>query len=237
MNTLDLLAEIRGFQNQKFPNDEQTRSTNAESLYKQKKLFLRDIRQSFLALGYILLGIMYLRDNSLVLLVVKFNMHYRVSLCRGNGKETSTDEAMMIGQRTIATYLFSLAYHLIFGVLKTYTNDHLLHGSLTLQFIGESPASSRFELIFYDIITFAVIWIYFILMCQVEDPDIVQPVQKKVSSEENDQLRERLNGNGFTGNVFLMEIRPLEAMKAQQKAYVDYNMRQTSVFDQMGDVV
>ena len=70
MNTLDLLAEIRGFQNQKFPNDEQTRSTNAESLYKQKKLFLRDIRQSFLALGYILLGIMYLRDNSLVLLVV-----------------------------------------------------------------------------------------------------------------------------------------------------------------------
>lgn len=74
-------------------------------------------------------------------------------------------------------------------------------------------------------------------MCQVEDPDIVQPVQKEVSSEENDQLRERLNGNGFTGNVFLMEIRPLEAMKAQQKAYVDYNMRQTSVFDQMGDVV
>ena len=144
---------------------------------------------------------------------------------------------MMIGQRTIATYLFSLAYHLIFGVFKTYTNDHLLHGSLTLQFIGESPASSRFELIFYDIITFAVIWIYFILMCQVEDPDIVQPVQKEVSSEENDQLRERLNGNGFTGNVFLMEIRPLEAMKAQQKAYVDYNMRQTSVFDQMGDVV
>lgn len=237
MNTFDLLAEIRGFQAQKVPNDEQTRATNSESLYKQKKLFLRDIRQSFLALGYILLGLLYLRDNSLVLLVVKFNMHYRVSLCRGNGKETSADEGMMIGQRTIATYLFSLAYHVIFGVFKAHTNDQLLHGSLTLQFIGEAPASSRFELIFFDIITFAVIWIYFILMCQVEDPDIVQPAPKEGSLEENGQLRARLDGDGFTGNVFLMEIRPLEAMKAQQKAYMDFNMRQTSAFEQMGDMV
>lgn len=238
MDTLDLQAEIREFLTQRLPNDDQTRTANKQSLYKLKKLFLQDMRQSFQALGYILMLLQYLGDNSLVLLIFKSNMHYRASLARGKDKVTGADEAVLIGQRIIGTYIFSAFYHIIFGIFIPVTSDRFLHGSLTIQFIGEAPSSSTLLFLVYDVFTFAIAWIYFILMCQVEDLEILQPSEPSLSQEvENHHTRQQLDGNGLTGNVFLMTIKPIESLNAQQDAYMQLTGRQSTAFEQVGDLV
>lgn len=212
--SIDLQSEIRSFQTQLFPSAEDISITNGHALYKQKKLFLNDLRQGFKVLGFLLIGLLYLRDNSLVLLIIKFNMHYRVSLCRGTDNPTLPTEATFLGQRTVGTHMFAMLYHLVFGVFTPHTNDHFLHGSLTVQFIGETAPSGRLELFLLDLVTFAAVWIYYCLMCHTEDTEVLLPVP------DTDIARCRSEGNGYTGRVHLMDIRPIEILVAQQDAYI-----------------
>lgn len=216
MSNINIENQLRDFQSQRFPTDEQTIINNASVLYKRKKYFLQDLRSSVKFLGFILLGIVYLRDLSMLRLGIRAFTQYsisnpyptpsmRVSISEESKKALT--KFLLIG--IFSANSFCLLMHLLFGSYQgSDASNGFLHGGMTIQFIGERAPYSTLELILLDIGIFVVQVVYHSLMCMTDDSKVLE-IQHPHTRTENtiDSIDDsELEGDGYNGNVQLLTI-------------------------------
>lgn len=216
MSNINLENQLRDFQSQRFPTDEQTIINNASVLYKRKKYFLQDLRSSVKFLGFILLGIAYLRDLSMLRLGIRAFTQYsisnpyptpsmRVSISEENKKALT--KFLLIGIFSGNSFCFLM--HLLFGSYQdSDSSNGFLHGGMTIQFIGERVPYSTLELILLDIGIFCVQVIYHSLMCMTDDSKVLEIKHPHTNTENSiDSIDDsELEGDGYNGNVQLLTI-------------------------------
>lgn len=78
---------------------------------------------------------------------------------------------------------------------------NLLHGGLTVQFIGDRLPYSRFELIVFDLIILLCQMVYHGLMCVLDDSEVLSTTSNSI--DDNDM---RIGEDGYNGNVDLVDI-------------------------------
>lgn len=216
MSNINLENQLRDFQSQRFPTDEQTIINNASVLYKRKKYFLQDLRSSMKFLGFILLGIVYLRDLSMLRLVIRAFTQYSISnpyptpsmrITVSEESKKALTKFLLIG--VFSGNVFCLLIHLLFGSYKVAESTNgFLHGGMTLQFIGERVPFSTLELILLDIGILFVQLVYHSLMCMTDDSKVLEikhphkNTENTIDSMENSELE----GDGYNGNVQLLTI-------------------------------
>ncbi|ODV78073.1 uncharacterized protein CANTADRAFT_27019 [Suhomyces tanzawaensis NRRL Y-17324] len=208
---IDLETHLSDFLTQTYPTVEQTIVNNASVLSKRKRFFLQDLRHSFKAVGFILLAIIYLRDQALLMLIIRGLVHVSISnpFTELDSRTQMSDE----NKKGLTKFLLTgvlvgnvccFLVHAYFGV---YTDspwqDKNLHGYYTVQFIGERLPYSVIELLLLDVLLFVVQIVFHALMCVTNDAIILD--QKRV--EDNDNIDEPfLESDGYNGGVFLTTL-------------------------------
>ncbi|KAK6458058.1 uncharacterized protein RJT20DRAFT_125965 [Scheffersomyces xylosifermentans] len=211
----NLETELRNFRTQRYPTVEETVTNNASVLYKRKKFFLEDLRQSVKVLGFVLLGIVYLRDLSMLQLVLRAFSHYSISnpFPQPNPRVMLSDE----NKRAITVYLmmglltgnvFCILRHAIFGVYKKSPSaDGYLHGGMFIQFIGERLPYSTLELLALDVLIFVVQLVFHSLMCVIDDSVVLESKRQELDFASGETIdKAHIEGDGYNGNVFLLNV-------------------------------
>lgn len=216
MSNINLEHQLRDFQSQRFPTDEQTIINNASVLYKRKKYFLQDLRSSMKFVGFILLGIVYLRDLSMLRLGIRAFTQYsisnpyptpsmRVSISEESKKALT--KFLLIGIFSANSFCFLI--HLLFGSFhSTDASNGFLHGGMTIQFIGERVPYSTLELILLDLGILIVQVVYHSLMCMTDDSKVLEVKHPHTNTENSIDFIDdiELEGDGYNGNVQLLTI-------------------------------
>lgn len=201
------------FDSQLYPSVEETISYNASTLYKRKKHFLSNLRQLFDGLGYVLVVMVYLRDMSMSFCFLRCFIHF----CISNPYPTPTP-TMTVSDATkkrmnkfllcsvIIANAWCFLWHLLFGVYtNSSTDEPFLHGSVTIQFIGEGLPYSRFGTLLLDLACFLVQFIYHSLMCATDDSEVLKTSPMDVNIEST-ASRLDIEADGYNGNVSLITI-------------------------------
>lgn len=216
MTHINLEDQLRDFQSQQYPTDEQTVVNNASVLYKRKKFFLEDLRLSVKFLGFIFIGLIYLRDLSFLRLVLRAFTQYSISnpypaphmrVSISEESKRALTKFLLVG--VIAGNIFCFATHLIFGSYRVSPYpDGFLHGGMTIQFIGERLPYTKLELLVFDVSVFFVQIIFHSLMCVTDDSEVLASnnTQTTPDYEEYALVRPEIEGDGYSGNVHLMTI-------------------------------
>lgn len=250
MTLNDLESQLRDFQTQTCPTVEQTVQNNASVLYKRKKFFLGELRQIIYMSGYIILLIIYLRDISMLRLVLRAGLHQVISDPYGPYRYSNTvvpDKQKRATTRFLlmnvfGINLFCFIIHLFFGVYsKSLSKDNYLHGGLSVQFIGERLPSTRLELMSLDLLVFAIQLVHHNLVCVVDDSKVL--ATKTPSAEDvAPVLRPSASGglgsfqmahadeDGYNGNVHLLTIDLFHSIK-EVIAYEERYQYDYSVFE------
>ncbi|KAK6204361.1 uncharacterized protein RJT21DRAFT_116759 [Scheffersomyces amazonensis] len=215
---MNLEAELRDFHTKKYPTIEQTIINNSSVLYKRKKFFLEDVRQSAKYIGFIIIGIIYLRDISMFRLALRAFIQYTIShpYPTANIRLNTSDENKRALTKTLLLGIinanaFCILIHLIFGVYKkSPSSDGYLHGGMSLQFIGERVPYSTLELLILDVIIFFIQLIFHSLMCVVNDSEVLETKKSStniVQHGDNESIdKAHIEGDGYNGNVHLINI-------------------------------
>ncbi|KAI3402763.2 hypothetical protein KGF56_004437 [Candida oxycetoniae] len=221
---VNIEKELREFQNQKYPTVEETITNNSSVLYKRKKFFLNNLRESIQVIEIVLMVILYLRDLSFFKLLIRLSIHLSISHINPQiptlHLSAQHKEAIIkISLRGIIFgNLFCIICHLIFGAYSHSVNtDAFLHGGITIQFIGERYPYSRFELIALDLCIFATQLVFHHLVGVVDDSKVLDTkpqVAAKRTQEESDAAesldssidKTLIEEDGYNGNVFLLTI-------------------------------
>lgn len=201
------------FSTQQYPTVEETLVNNALLLYKQKRQFLADLRSLMGTLALVLIGLVYLRDVSLVLLVLRAIVHFFLSnliaslVHYGMLREGARHEQrLFLLWTTVAANATAFLSHLFFGVYSASKDvDHRLHGGFTVQFIGERLPRLRWEVLAYDVAIFLLQLLYFCLMCATDDLEVLENPRAQVLNSDETVLLDTLS-DGYNGNVTLLMI-------------------------------
>ncbi|KAI5963278.1 uncharacterized protein KGF55_003070 [Candida pseudojiufengensis] len=171
---INLEEKLNEFQFQKYPTPEETISNNKNILYKRKKFFSTNLKESIQLIEFVLIVILYLRDLSFLKLIIRCCIHLIIininpEIFKYNQLQNSNMnhyiQGMIKMSFKILIYgnLFIILLHLIFSPInaKKFINDGtgftgFSNGGLTVQFIGERLPSNRFELIVLDLCCFFV---------------------------------------------------------------------------------
>lgn len=202
------------FSSQRYPTVEQTLVNNHQVLYKRKKFFLADLRHTVKALGFVLLCLVYLRDISIVRFALRGFLQYTISNpypLPATGITIPEESKRALGRFLLVAVLLANAFcflvHLVWGVYeKSPYSDGFLHGSLSVQFLGERLPRTRWELLGLDLLVFAVQLVYHNLMCATDDLAVVDRVFEPRAGPDAE-------GDGYGGNVHLICVYLWEDMK------------------------
>ncbi|CAK9435883.1 uncharacterized protein LODBEIA_P05220 [Lodderomyces beijingensis] len=240
----DLEKELREFNTQRCPTIEQTISNNRSVLYKRKKFFLQNLRESIQVVEISLIIILYLRDVSFLRLLLRAAVHLAVTNINPPvphlqlSPEHKESMIKLSLRGVIYGNLFCMILHLIFGAYSSNSgngdgNGDSMHGGMTVQFIGERYPYSRLELIALDLCIFATQLIYHYLIGVVNDSKVLEAKSANEAMEseciemvespgsiEGHAGRAPIEEDGYNGNVFLLTIDLLGGMKK----VMDYNI-------------
>lgn len=204
------------FATQRYPSVEETLTNNARVLYRQKKHFLGDLRRLMGTLGFMLIGIVYLRDLSSVFFFFKIFLHYFLTDPFPTplpqlvfSDDSKKEHAKFLLNSVIMLNTLSLLSHLLYG---TYTlskaPDRQLHGGMTFQFIGERLPVNVWELVLYDVVIFCLQVVFHCITCGSDDLEILLslnvPLQDIEGGDETVQLD--VLSDGYNGIVLLMTV-------------------------------
>lgn len=228
-SALNLQAELLEFQNLKYPTIQETITNNASILYKRKKFFLIELRESIQFLECFLIVLIYLRDLSFLKLLIRSTIHlsiininppllFKLQLQLLDDYKKSLVKISLRG--LIIGNLFCLLTHLIFGIYReSPSGDGYLHGGITIQFIGDRLPYSRFELIILDLLVFFIQLVFHSLIGVIDDSEVLQvtPTQHGNGNNDASMVEEQLDGtfgldrvyieeDGYNGNVYLLTI-------------------------------
>ncbi|CCE83898.1 Piso0_004495 [Millerozyma farinosa CBS 7064] len=215
--------QIAAFREQQFPSLEETLSNNKKVLYKRKKHFLSDLKETVKFSGFLLIAFMYLKDISFFRLVLRSFVQYTIGnpLPRPNLRLMMSDQnKMMLSKLILGTLLavntFCFLMHCIFGVYKESPfQDDYLYGSLFVQYIGERLPYSRLELVVLDVAICFFQLLYHILSLDTDDSEVLSPGSESENGRDEAQevLSLHKDGDGYTGNVHLITIDIISAIK------------------------
>lgn len=195
------------FDSQRYPTVEETAANNASVLYKRKKFFLLDLRKTAASLGYVLIAMVYLRDASMSSFLARTMLQhflsdpFRPPLHILLGDDASREEA-----RTYAKIVFIIFFNgmsVFFHLIGSSPSSGTLHGSLTVQFIGER-ASSKWVLVSLDLAVLASQLVFHAVTCGVDDSEILRSVSASVSDDGSVSVEAA--SNGYNGNVTLLTV-------------------------------
>lgn len=206
------------FLDQRYPTVEETLTSNASLLYKQKKQFLAHFRSAMAATGYVVIGLVYLRDVTLTLFIGRVLVQYLLAhpfvttahfaMLRDNAK---SEQRLFLLRTMGMVNAASVLSHLFYGPYRwSRAVDRQLHGGLTIQFIGESLPLSRLALLAYDALITALQVTFFCLMCATDDLEVLHAVRPSSSEEA---VSSHVLSDGFNGNVFLVTIDVGQALR------------------------
>lgn len=212
MVEVNLENVIREFDTQQVPNREEITKNNASVLYKRKKFFLKELRHSVKFIGFVLIGIVYLKDLSILRFILRGFSQYTLS----NPYPTPhiyTDETKRGVTKSLLISIFGingfcLLMHLIFGVYKkSPAGESYLYGGMSVEFIGENPPLGRLELMTYDAMIFFVQIILHCLMCVIDDSVILH---QSVINDGDDTIdhtyHPHYHSDGYNGRVMLLNL-------------------------------
>lgn len=239
MSQINIESQLRYFQDQKYPTVEQTVSNNASVLYKRKKFFLEDLRQTVQYLGFILLAIVYLRDLSMVQLGMRAFSQFSISnpfptahnILLSDENKRAISKFLLVG--IIMGNGLCIIIHILFGrYSKSPYPDGYLYGGLTVQFIGERIPYSTWELLALDVLVLGVQLVFHSLMCETRDSEVLELKKLEVNFSDGETIdKAYIESDGYNGNVYLLTI---DFLKTSRKvlSYVDVlntNMGQAPV--------
>lgn len=215
--------QIAAFREQQFPSLEETLSNNKKVLYKRKKQFLSDLKESVRFTGFLLIALLYLKDISFFRLALRSFVQYTIGnpLPRPHLTLVMSDQnKMMLSKLVLGTLLavntFCFLMHFIFGVYKESPfQDDYLYGSLFVQYIGERLPYSRLELIVLDVAICFFQLLYHILLLDTDNSKVLSLGPGSENGRDNAQeaLSLHKDGDGYTGNVHLITIDIIGAIK------------------------
>lgn len=212
----DLFLELR------YPSVEETLQNNASLRYKQKRLFLADLRTLMGTLGSAVIGILYLRDVSALIFCLRAIVQFLLSNPYAHHwqYESLLQEVAREQQRwflfwsVVLVNSISFLCHLFFGAYASSSaSDQQLHGGLTLQFLGERLPRGKHELVMFDCLLAVLQTLYFCLMCTTEDLDVLHGRVTEIESIDERVLLDIVS-DGFDGNVDLLTLDIWEGIRA-----------------------
>lgn len=204
-----------------YPSFEESATHNTSVLYKRKKFFLHDLRTMIKVCGYLLLGLIYLLDMSLILLIIRAFTHYTLSNPFPNPQMrfVFTDSSrgaiakfLLVGVITLNLVCFLI--HLVYGAYNSTKGDGYYQDGLTIQFIGEKPTYYRIKLLLLDLFLFFMQLIFHSLMCVIEDSQVLEKNSNLAPAEDSllEQNEEYME-NGYSGCVTVLSIDLLKNVK------------------------
>lgn len=208
-------AHVSEFDSQTYPTVEQTIINNASVLYKRKKHFLGDLRQLMNGIAMIMIGIVYLRDMSMIGFATRAFSQYSLSnpfpvtesnmMLAPTSKQVLTKFLLIV---VLGSNLFIIFIHLVFGVYsKSPSPDKFLHGGATIQFVGERVPYSRWELLILDVLILFTQLVFHNLMCVTDDSEVLETKRSLVNLGDDFAVdRSEIEGDGYSGNVSLIKI-------------------------------
>ncbi|EGW33295.1 uncharacterized protein SPAPADRAFT_60630 [Spathaspora passalidarum NRRL Y-27907] len=207
---INLEQYVREFTTRQYPTQEQTITNNKQILYKRKKFFLRDLRESIRTIEIVLIAIIYLRDISLLRLFIRVMIHFGiVNIHPPAGISIEVSEAHKKSMIKIALLnvisgnIICILLHLLFGVQEGGT----LYGGISIEFIGERVPYNRFELILLDLFVFFIQLVFHNIVGVLNDSEILESPQQATELVESGSLdRAHIEGDGYDGNVFLLSM-------------------------------
>lgn len=206
---------VTDFDNQRYPTVEETVTNNASVLYKRKKFFLQDLRKLAGTLGYLLIGLVYLRDlNMTSFLARTIVQHFLSDPFPPLPHILGIDGASQEEARSYVKLVFILVsngsaalFHLLTSTNKgSNVGDGLLYGGLSVQFIGEQPPTSVWELLILDASVFILQMLFHAITCGVDDLEVLQSVSTGVIDDESASISPEIVSNGYNGNVTLLTV-------------------------------
>lgn len=237
--------QLTSFEAQSYPTVEQTIINNASVLYKRKKFFLQDLRQLIKSVGFIIIGLVYLRDLSMLGFAIRAFAQYSLSnpYPVSDARLTLTEEnKQVLSKFLLVEVLFSNSFiiliHLLFGAYKKSPSpDRYLHGGMTIQFIGERLPWSRLELIIYDILILFFQVVYHNLMCTTDDSKVleIKPTAWNINDDEYSIDRSEIEGDGYSGNVSLIKLDLMKGIKEVLQSPAKLQFPQQRVISQQTD--
>ncbi|OBA24349.1 hypothetical protein METBIDRAFT_37624 [Metschnikowia bicuspidata var. bicuspidata NRRL YB-4993] len=212
----DLFTSLR------YPSVEETLRNNASLLIKQKRLFLADLRTLMGTLGCALIGILYLRDMSILLFCLRATVQFLLSSPYAAHfnygtllqEEARKEQRWFLFWSVVLVNGVSFLDHLILGTYRTSSaGDRQLHGSWTVQFIGERLPRGRSELVVFDGLIVVMQLVYFCLMCTTSDLAVLQGPLADLSLKDEAVLLDVVS-DGFDGNVHILTVDVWEGVRA-----------------------
>lgn len=203
------------FDSQRYPTVEETAINNASVLYKRKKFFLQDLRKLTGTLGYVMAAFVYLRDLSFMSFVARTMVQHFLSdpfpsQVHLSGLDTEAQNEARAYVKLVfilAVNGFAMLFHFFNGPsLAGVGLDGLLHGGLSVQFIGERPATSVVELLILDVAVLTVQLLFHAVTCGVDDVAILQSVSTGAMEDETSSISPEVVSNGYNGNVTLLTV-------------------------------
>lgn len=195
---------------QQYPSVEETVANNASVLYRRKKHFLGNLRQLVDGTGYVIIGLIYLRDILMFLAALKAFFHYCILNPYPTPSPTITvsDSAKKRMRRFILISVFGINFlcvvkHIILGPAEL--DDGYLYGGLTVQFIGEKLPKSKLAVLLLDLLLFCVQLVYHSLMCCTDDSEVLKTTPLLIS-EDDTLCRLEIEADGYNGNVSLITV-------------------------------
>ncbi|EGV64276.1 hypothetical protein CANTEDRAFT_113899 [Yamadazyma tenuis ATCC 10573] len=206
---------IRDYQQERYPSPEETRKNNATILYKRKKFFLGELRHSFRFMGFLLIVIVYLRDLSTTGLVLRGFSQYTLSNPYPSLHLYTEESKKGLSKFLLLTVIvlngFYTLIHLVFGAYSSppHGDKHFLHGSSTIEFIGERVPFGRLELLILDVMIFFFQVVLHNLMCYVQDFEILSVTvpHDSISNPTQDihsEWKVHNDCDGYNGDVVLL---------------------------------
>lgn len=199
------------FYNQRYPTVEETVRDNASVLYKRKKFFLQDVRKLAGTLGYVLIGLVYLRDLSISSFLARTLVQHFLSDPFPPPEHLLMESANQEEARAYVKLVFiftfnasAMIFHLLSRTLTVRGGDGLLHGGLTVQFIGERPPSWRWELAILDLLIFLDQILFHGLTCGIDDSEILHTKCPQIQND--DTVCPEVVSNGYNGSVTLVTV-------------------------------
>lgn len=192
-----------------YPTVEQIIGSNAVSLYDRKRKFLAHLRQLTAALGFVVIGIAYLRDLLLICFLLRAGVQLwlrQPNVARGDEARKKMSLLLLV---LVVWYNFIIfIYHLVAGPYKESPHlDGLLHGGLTVQYIGE-PLPTRTGLLALDVLVLCIQLLLHALVCETNDYDVSSTRSTLNLEETSDRLE--IEGDGYNGNVQLVTLDVVE---------------------------
>lgn len=197
--------DLGDFQAQQYPSVEETIRHNAKCLHERKKLFLKDLKTSLAMSAITVSGLVYLKDNTIILLAARCTLVLLIGHKRGELESTPPTHdftRFLISWYLVAgvllLFLVLAACHIVFH--RYYTRPVAsLHGSFTVQFIGER-CPSILSLLVLDVLVAVLQLAYFHVSWAITTSDVYA---SGVSEHESGVGGET---DGFGGHVHLLTI-------------------------------